>query len=148
VFEARWEWQRVQPCHCEALLREHLRKPQHAKEHAHRCVHACVVVLGIFFGLIADGAPHRPPMSGDNPWFKDLEASLRSFVLGKCTKSKLNLVSTYLSNLLSDIELLVGSNAIVVQEDIVRAKVDLDAVLVLERMKSNHQVLEDALEAL
>ena len=86
-------------------------------------------------------------VSEEDPSFEDLEASLRSFVLGKRAKSKLNPVSTYLSNLLSDIELLVGSNAIVAQEDIVRAKGDLDAVLpVLERMKSSRQVLDDALE--
>jgi mitofusin len=84
----------------------------------------------------------------DDPSFEDLEASLRSFVLGKRAKSKLNPATTYLSNLLSDIELLVGSNAIVAQEEIVRAKGDLNAALpVLERMKSSRQVLEDALEA-
>ncbi|KAH9987108.1 hypothetical protein BJV77DRAFT_1061678 [Russula vinacea] len=79
-------------------------------------------------------------VSKDDPSFEDLEASLRSFVLGKRAKSKLNPASTYLSNLLSDIELLVG--------DIVRAKGDLDTALpVLERMKSSRQVVEDALEA-
>lgn len=84
----------------------------------------------------------------DDPPFEELEASLRSFVLGKRAKSKLNPAATYLSNLLSDIELLVGANAIVAQEEIVRAKGDLSAALpVLERMKSSRQVLEDALEA-
>ena len=84
----------------------------------------------------------------DDPPFEDLEASLRSFVLVKRAKSKLNPASTYLSNLLSDIELLVGANAILAQAEIVRAKGDLDAALpVLERMKSSREVLEDALEA-
>ena len=84
----------------------------------------------------------------DDPSFEDLETALRSFVLGRRAKSKLNPASTYLSNLLSDIELLVGANAIVAQEEIVRAKSDLDAARpVLERIKSNHQILEDALEA-
>jgi len=84
----------------------------------------------------------------DDPPFEDLEASLRSFVLGKRAKSKLNPASTYLSNLLSDIELLVGTNAIVAQEENLRAKGDLDAARpVLERMKSSSEVLEDALEA-
>lgn len=83
----------------------------------------------------------------DDPSFEDLEASLRAFVLGKRAKSKLNPASTYLSHLLSDIELLMGANAIVAQEEIVRAKGDLNASLpVLERMKSSRQVLEDALE--
>jgi mitofusin len=84
----------------------------------------------------------------DDPSFEDLEASLRSFVLVKRAKSKLNPATTYLSNLLSDVELLVGANAIVAQEEIVRARDDLNAALpVLERMKSSRQVLEDALEA-
>lgn len=84
----------------------------------------------------------------DDPPFEDLEAALRSFVLFKRAKSKLNPVSTYLSNLLSDIELLVGANAIVAQEEVVRAKGDLDSARpVLERMTSNREVLEDALEA-
>jgi mitofusin len=84
----------------------------------------------------------------DDPSFEDLEASLRSFVLGKRAKSKLYPAATYLSNLLSDIELLVGANAIVAQEEIMRAKGDLNAALpVLERMKCSRQVLEDALEA-
>ena len=87
-------------------------------------------------------------MREDDPSFEDLEASLRTFVLGKRAKSKLNPASTYLSNLLSDIELLMGANAIVAQEEIVRAKGDLNATLpILERMKSSRQVLEDALEA-
>ncbi|KAI9507785.1 hypothetical protein F5148DRAFT_980885 [Russula earlei] len=83
----------------------------------------------------------------DDRSFEDLEGSLRSFVLFKRAKSKLNPVSTYLSNLLSDIELLVGANAIVAQEEIVRAKSDLDVALpVLDRMKTSRGVLEDALE--
>ena len=50
--------------------------------------------------------------------------------------------------MLSDIELLVGANAIVAQAEIVRAKSDLDAARpVLERMKNSREVLEDALEA-
>ena len=84
----------------------------------------------------------------DDPLFEDLEASLRSFILGKRAKSKLNPATTYLSNLLSDIELLVGANAIVAQEEIVRAKGNLDVALpVLEKMKSCSKILEDALEA-
>ena len=84
----------------------------------------------------------------DDPSFEDLEASLRSFVLVKRAKSKLNPASTYLSNLLSDIELLVGANAIVAQAEIVHAKGDLDAVRpVLERMKNSREALEEALEA-
>ena len=84
----------------------------------------------------------------DHPSFEGLETSLRSFVLVKRSKSKLNPASTYLSNLLSDIELLVGANAIVAQAEIAHAKGDLDAVRpVLERMKNSREALEEALEA-
>lgn len=87
-------------------------------------------------------------MGKDDPPFEDLETSLRSFVLVKRAKSKLNPASTYLSNLLSDIELLVGANAILAQAEILRAKGDLDAALpVLERMKRSREALENALEA-
>jgi len=53
----------------------------------------------------------------DDPSFEDLKAAIRSFVLVKGAKSKLNPVSTYLSHLLSDIELLVNANVIVAQEE-------------------------------
>ena len=84
----------------------------------------------------------------DDPSFENLEAALRSFVLVKRAKSKLNPASTYLSNLLSDIELLVGANAIVAQAEIVHAKGNLDAARpALERMKNSREALEEALEA-
>ena len=83
-----------------------------------------------------------------NPAFDDLESSLRSFVLVKRSKSKLQPVSTYLSNILSDIDLLVGANAIVAQLDLDRAKDDLKRVKpVLEKMKDNHDFLEESLES-
>ncbi|KAH7913962.1 hypothetical protein BJ138DRAFT_1001120 [Hygrophoropsis aurantiaca] len=82
-----------------------------------------------------------------NPAFDDLESSLRSFVLVKRSKSKLQPVSTYLTNILSDIELLVGANAIVAQTDLDRAKEDLNRVKpVLEKMNSGRDGLEDGLE--
>ena len=83
-----------------------------------------------------------------NPSFDDLESSLRSFVLTKRSKSKLQPASTYLSNLLTDIDLLVGANAIVAQSDIDRAKDDLlRSKPVWEKMKDSRDALEDALEA-
>jgi mitofusin len=83
-----------------------------------------------------------------NPAFDDLESSLRSFVLVKRSKSKLQPVSTYLSNLLSDIDLLVGANAIVAQADLDRSKDDLKRVKpVLEKMKDSHDFLEESLES-
>lgn len=83
-----------------------------------------------------------------NPAFDDLESALRSFVLIKRSKSKLNPVSTYLSHLLSDIELLAGANAIVAQTELQRAQADLDrARPVLEKMKQGRESLENTLEA-
>ncbi|EDR13642.1 uncharacterized protein LACBIDRAFT_245630, partial [Laccaria bicolor S238N-H82] len=83
-----------------------------------------------------------------NPAFDDLEQSLRSFVLVKRSKSKLHPASTYLSNLLSDIELLAGANAIVADAELQRARDDLSqARPVLEKMKEGHDNLEEALEA-
>lgn len=82
-----------------------------------------------------------------NPAFDDLESSLRSFVLVKRSKSKLQPASTYLSNLLQDIDLLVGANAIVAQSELERAKNDLNRVRpVLEKMKNDRDILEDGLE--
>jgi len=82
-----------------------------------------------------------------NPSFDDLEQSLRSFVLVKRSKSKLQPISTYLSNLLSDIELLAGANAIVADSDLQCARENLSqARPVLEKMKAGRDVLEDALK--
>jgi mitofusin 2 len=82
-----------------------------------------------------------------NPAFDDLESALRSFVLVKRSKSKLHPVSTYLENLLSDIEFLAGANAIVAKSELETAKADLERVRpVLEKMKSGRDGLEDGLE--
>ncbi|KAF8442801.1 hypothetical protein L210DRAFT_3396526 [Boletus edulis BED1] len=82
-----------------------------------------------------------------NPAFDDLESSLRSFVLIKRAKSKLQPASTYLSKLLSDVDILAGTNAIVSQMDFDRAKSDLErAKPVFEKMKNERGSLEDALE--
>ncbi|KAI6129712.1 hypothetical protein EDD16DRAFT_1543596 [Pisolithus croceorrhizus] len=83
-----------------------------------------------------------------NPAFDDLESSLRSFVLVKRSKSKLQPVSTFLSNLLSEVDLLAGTNAIVAQSDVDRAKDDLlRSKPVWEKMKNSREALEDALES-
>ncbi|KAG6919617.1 hypothetical protein DXG01_003481 [Tephrocybe rancida] len=82
-----------------------------------------------------------------NPAFDDLESSLRSFVLVKRSKSKLQPVSTYLSNLLSDIELLAGANAIVADAELQEARNNLDQSRpVLEKMKNGRDALETGLE--
>lgn len=83
-----------------------------------------------------------------NPAFDDLESSLRSFVLVKRSKSKLHPVSTYLSNLLSDIELLAGANVIVADAELERARGELSEKRpVLEKMKKGRDALESALES-
>ena len=83
-----------------------------------------------------------------NPAFDDLESSLRSFVLVKRSKSKLHPVSTYLSNLLKDIDLLVGANVVIAQSELHYAQQDLNRVRpVLERMKEGREALEDSLES-
>ncbi|KAG6849686.1 hypothetical protein H0H93_006304 [Arthromyces matolae] len=82
-----------------------------------------------------------------NPAFDDLESALRSFVLVKRSKSKLQPVSTYLSHLLSDIELLAGANAIVAENELQQARDHLDeARPILEKMKQGRDVLETGLE--
>jgi len=95
-----------------------------------------------------DSASALQPFTA-NPAFDDLEQSLRSFVLVKRSKSKLQPVSTYLSKLLADIELLAGANAIVADSELQRARDDLSqARPVLDKMKSGRDVLEDALESI
>ncbi|RDB18939.1 Transmembrane GTPase fzo1 [Hypsizygus marmoreus] len=94
-----------------------------------------------------DSAAALQPFTA-NPAFDDLESSLRSFVLVKRSKSKLHPASTYLSNLLSDIELLAGANAIVADTELQQAQANLDqARPVLEKMKSGRDALEHGLEA-
>ncbi|EPQ54806.1 hypothetical protein GLOTRDRAFT_77565 [Gloeophyllum trabeum ATCC 11539] len=85
--------------------------------------------------------------TSEQPSFENLESSLRSFVLVKRAKSKLAPVSNYLLNLLKDVSLLVGSNAIVAESELERAKADLDRTRpVWEKMKNSREVLEDTLE--
>lgn len=84
-----------------------------------------------------------------NATFDDLETSLRSFVLVKRAKSKLHPASTYLCHLLSDIDLLASSNAIVAQTEVDQARDDLNrARPILEKMKHGREDLEEGLEAI
>ncbi|OCH90441.1 hypothetical protein OBBRIDRAFT_887710 [Obba rivulosa] len=86
-------------------------------------------------------------MQNGTPAFEKLESSLRSFVLVKRSKSKLMPVSTYLSNILSDIDFLVGANAILAQVELDRAKEDLQrARPVLEKMQDSSDALTNGLE--
>ncbi|KAJ3480993.1 hypothetical protein NLI96_g7974 [Meripilus lineatus] len=81
--------------------------------------------------------------------FESLESALRSFVLVKRAKSKLHPASTYLTHLLSDVDLLVGANAIVAEAEAERAREDLERSRpVLEKMKSTKDALEESLESI
>ncbi|KAF9005532.1 transmembrane GTPase fzo1 [Cyathus striatus] len=94
-----------------------------------------------------DSAAALQPFTA-NPSFDDLEQSLRSFVLVKRSKSKLQPVSTYLANLLTDIELLAGANAIVADSELQHAREELSqARPVLDKMKSGRDALDTALES-
>jgi mitofusin len=79
--------------------------------------------------------------------FDALELALRSFVLLKRSKSKLHPAATYLNHLITDIDLLVGANAIVARSELDRANSDLQrAKPVFEKMKSGRDGLEESLE--
>ncbi|KAI0642984.1 hypothetical protein C8Q79DRAFT_916284 [Trametes meyenii] len=87
-------------------------------------------------------------LHNDTAPFSNLQSALRSFVLVKRSKSKLAPASTYLTKLLSDVDLLVGANAIVAQTELDRAQNDLNRVRpVLEKMKSGREALEETLES-
>jgi len=95
-----------------------------------------------------DSASSMAPDSA-NPSFVDLESALRSFVLTKRTKSKLQPASTYLTRLLSDVDLLVSANAIVAQSEAERAANDLQkARPVLEKMEAGREELEEGLASI
>ncbi|KAK7689904.1 hypothetical protein QCA50_006543 [Cerrena zonata] len=86
-------------------------------------------------------------LNKDTQSFESLESALRSFVLTKRAKSKLTPASTYLTHLLSDVDLLVGANAIVAETELERAREDLSRSRpVLEKMKSSREALEESLE--
>ncbi|KAH7106286.1 hypothetical protein BKA62DRAFT_611898 [Auriculariales sp. MPI-PUGE-AT-0066] len=85
----------------------------------------------------------------DNPSFGQLENALRNFVLVKRAKSKLLPATTYLTNLLADVDILAGANSIVAQSEREQAQADLArARPVLEKMKAEREMLEDGLEGI
>ncbi|EJD39282.1 hypothetical protein AURDEDRAFT_116211 [Auricularia subglabra TFB-10046 SS5] len=80
--------------------------------------------------------------------FGRLESALRNFVLVKRAKSKLLPVTTYLTNVLADVDLLASANSIVANNEAEQAKADLDRTRpVLEKMKAEREALEDGLES-
>ncbi|KAM6494300.1 transmembrane GTPase fzo1 [Amanita muscaria] len=83
-----------------------------------------------------------------NPAFDDLETALRSFVLVKRLKSKLQPVSTYMTKVLSDVEVLARANAIVADVELQRAREELDTVRpVVTTMRDGRELLDENLEA-
>ncbi|CAE6535368.1 unnamed protein product [Rhizoctonia solani] len=81
--------------------------------------------------------------------FVSLESSLRSFVLNKRSKSKLMPAQTYLMKLLSDLELLTASNALLAKSETDAAKSILEKTLpVLEGLKAQRNAMEAELEGL
>lgn len=81
--------------------------------------------------------------------FEDMEKALKTFVLIKREKSKLQPVETFLKNLLSDIDLLAAANAIVADSELRQAQEELAQVKpVLEKMKGGREKLEEGLESI
>ncbi|TCD65823.1 mitofusin [Steccherinum ochraceum] len=88
-------------------------------------------------------------MESGSSSFSNLESELRSFVLVKRAKSKLTPASTYLTHLLSDVDLLVGANAIVAQTEFERAREDLEKSRpILEKMQSGREAFDESLEGI
>ncbi|KAG8875926.1 mitofusin [Tulasnella sp. 331] len=92
-----------------------------------------------------DGGPPKTSVPAES--FQQLETALRSFVLVKRAKSKLMPATTYLSNVLSEIDLLAGANAVVAQSEQEQARADLErARPVLEKMKHGRDGMMEELE--
>lgn len=92
-----------------------------------------------------DSSAAQAPTSSNVP-FDNLENCLRSFVLVKRAKSKLHPVSTYLCNLLADVDLLASANSAIAKAELEQAREDLERVRpVLEKMKKGREELEDAI---
>jgi len=81
--------------------------------------------------------------------FISLESALRSFVLLKRSKSKLMPAQTYLTKLLSDMELLGAANALLAKSELDSARSVLEQTRpILEQLKSQRNAMEAELEAL
>ncbi|KAJ8523207.1 hypothetical protein ONZ45_g295 [Pleurotus djamor] len=87
------------------------------------------------------------PTGEANPDFDDLEAALRSFVLVKRSKSKMQPVRTYLDNLLGDVEVLAGANGIVAKDEMEKAIRELDEKRpVVKKLLDGRTEMEEELE--
>lgn len=97
--------------------------------------------------LLKNGKAASSPELKSDPAFAKMESDLRSFVLDKRIKSKLLPVSTYLGHVLSDVELLSSSNAIVAQSELATARQTLEnARPILTKMQKGREGLEEGLE--
>ena len=95
-----------------------------------------------------DSASTNSPPSEDES-FRNLESALRTFVLTKRAKSKLQPASTYLTRLLSDVNLLVSANAIVAQSEATKAEDDLKKSRpLLEKITKGREAADEALETI
>ena len=95
-----------------------------------------------------DSASTTSPPSEDES-FRTLESALRTFVLTKRAKSKLQPASTYLTRLLSDVNLLVSANAIVAQSEATKAEEDLKKSRpLLEKIAKGREMADEATEAI
>ena len=95
-----------------------------------------------------DSASTINPPSEDES-FKNLESALRTFVLTKRAKSKLQPASTYLTRLLSDVNFLVSANAIVAQSEATKAEEDLKKSRpLLEKITKGREATDEALETI
>ncbi|KAF8319640.1 hypothetical protein DL93DRAFT_2053513 [Clavulina sp. PMI_390] len=91
--------------------------------------------------------PPESPLSASAAAFNKLESDLRSFVLVKRAKSKLLPASTYLSHILSDVDLLSSANAIVAESEAAAARETLaQARPILNKMQKGRESLEESLE--
>ncbi|KAF8349410.1 transmembrane GTPase fzo1 [Amanita rubescens] len=83
-----------------------------------------------------------------NPTFDDLETALRTFILEKRSKSKLQPVLTFLSKVLSDLDVIAKANSIVADHEIHQAHDELSVLRpVLEKMKNGCAAMDECLEA-
>ena len=95
-----------------------------------------------------DSASSTSPPSEDES-FRSLESALRTFVLTKRAKSKLQPASTYLTRLLSDVNLLVSANAIVAQSEATKAEEHLKKSRpLLEKITKGREAADEVLEVI
>lgn len=139
---------------CKRAVLEQIRQlSPHTYQDAEDLVHFVDSSSALARSLSKTGAPTATTVTVDSPSssseaaFSKLESDLRSFVLVKRAKSKLLPASTYLSHILSDVDLLASANAIVAESEAAAARETLEqARPVLLKMQKGREGLEDALE--